>query len=73
MGADDPQRALLTRGSPRLWLKPDGWIPAQADVRGSPVSPRRLVFAYLTALLPPRREGADHISKVSDAIIAACR
>ncbi|MEU6746730.1 serine hydrolase domain-containing protein [Spirillospora sp. NPDC046719] len=34
---------------------------------------RRLVFAYLTALLPPRREGADHISSVSDAINAACR
>jgi CubicO group peptidase (beta-lactamase class C family) len=34
---------------------------------------RRLVFAYLTALLPPRHEGADHISSVSDAINAACR
>ncbi|MER6808731.1 serine hydrolase domain-containing protein [Spirillospora sp. NPDC000708] len=33
---------------------------------------RRLVFAYLTALLPPRHEGADHISSVSDAINAAC-
>jgi CubicO group peptidase (beta-lactamase class C family) len=33
---------------------------------------RRLVFAYLTDLLPPR-QGARHLSEVADAVLAACR
>lgn len=33
---------------------------------------RGLVFAYLTNVLPRRREGARHFSAVADAMLAAC-
>ncbi|GAB3978139.1 lipase LipE [Actinoallomurus acanthiterrae] len=34
---------------------------------------RRLVFAYLTDLLPSGPRGARHVSEVADAVLAACR
>jgi CubicO group peptidase (beta-lactamase class C family) len=33
---------------------------------------RRLVFAYLTSEVPAYREGASHVSSVSDAVLRAC-